>query len=647
MYCCFAVHRPLRRLQSWENSGKIQGKLWEMLTRQMPPKCWPGAPKKDQFWCGAPGSSTTKTGVNGSAAAAATAGVLIMSSRRMLLLLLHDVPRRTRPTRSCVIANPGATQWWRQSSKLVTPVGAGAGADNTNNKNARATFEEALVELESEALYNSIGTTQSTISNFVTMLNDGSLNLFPKYQRSYVWQPDKASRLIVTALCSRLVPPVVLHEVSKGVFDVVDGKQRLTSLLLFYLNSKDVHLPKQQPNMEKLQSLLPQLARLHKKLDESYASLQELSYDELSDARKRAYQSYKISYMAIPLNTPKADVFEVYEDINSGGAHLTAQQLRRSVYYGPYMDLFDEIRETCADFHAVRDPRAFKAGTYAPCKKDSDGELILRAFAFRRNGNRFKTPIKKFLNRELDGSTDANCTTEDDKRRVTDMVAQQRNEFVSIMKINRQIFGDNAFRKGKEKEDDDIEVKKTKRNRGKKKTSDYAISATMWDAKYCAIAELMAHHPRYKELDFVKSKDRIAAALQETIRNGFFATDDNKTTTNKFELRKHELKTLIQKAIETNGHRGERSHHGGAATTIALDQRRSFPPEWRQRLYAEQNGQCGLCGQSMDESRLDETDYVHMDHKQPFSKGGQTVYANAQLVHSICNRSKSNKDVHG
>jgi 5-methylcytosine-specific restriction endonuclease McrA len=49
----------------------------------------------------------------------------------------------------------------------------------------------------------------------------------------------------------------------------------------------------------------------------------------------------------------------------------------------------------------------------------------------------------------------------------------------------------------------------------------------------------------------------------------------------------------------------------------------------------------------MDENRLDETDYVHLDHKQPYSKGGPTNYANAQLVHSICNRSKSNKDVHG
>ena len=51
--------------------------------------------------------------------------------------------------------------------------------------------------------------------------------------------PDKASRLIATALCNRYDPTVVLHENKKGHYDVVDGKQRLTSLLGFFLNGED------------------------------------------------------------------------------------------------------------------------------------------------------------------------------------------------------------------------------------------------------------------------------------------------------------------------------------------------------------------------------------------------------------------------
>lgn len=471
--------------------------------------------------------------------------------------------------------------------------------------------EEALSELESEALYG-LGSKQSSLRDFVAMLEEGQLNLFPKYQRSYVWQPNKASRLIATALCNRFIPAVVLHEVSKGVFDVVDGKQRLTSLLGFYLNSETASLPK-DPIRSKLQAFLPQLAKLSK-LEESYEVLNNISFDDLTEERQKAFKSYTISYMVIPRNTPKTDVFEVYEDINSGGEDLTAQQVRRAVYHGPYMAMIDDLKENCSDFQAIRKPQAFKSTEYKVCSKDSDGELILRAFAFRRNGDKFKPSLKKFLNRELDGSADADGILEADRQRISIMVEELKQEFKSVMKIAREVFGDDAFRK---------------KNANSKKGADPAISNTLWDAKYCAIAELMS---TYKELDFTRSKDEIATGWEQSLESGFFSTDDNKTSASKFDQRKYELKTILRNAIASSAS-GNR------------DSKRTFPKQWKQRLFDDQHGICAICGQSMDRDRLEETNYVHIDHKKPHIKGGLTTYDNAQLAHSICNRSKGAKMV--
>jgi Protein of unknown function DUF262 len=204
------------------------------------------------------------------------------------------------------------------------------------------------------------------------------------------------------------MPPLVLHEKSKGIFDVVDGKQRLTTLLGFYMNRKHARFPGDPEVREKMLQFLPGLAKLSR-LDESYQALNGLCFDDLDLDRQRAFESYAISYMVIPLDTPKADVFEVYEDINSGGEHLTQQQVRRAVFHGPYMKMIDDLKETCSDFHAIRLPKAFVSGSYQTCKKDSDGELILRAFAFRNNGEKFKPSLKKFLNRELEGRYATNC----------------------------------------------------------------------------------------------------------------------------------------------------------------------------------------------------------------------------------------------
>lgn len=81
-------------------------------------------------------------------------------------------------------------------------------------------YEVVLNELESEKLYGN-SPRLCELDNLANWLRRGKLNIAPKYQRGYVWKQDRASRLIVTVLCNRIVPAIVLHERSKGIFDVV------------------------------------------------------------------------------------------------------------------------------------------------------------------------------------------------------------------------------------------------------------------------------------------------------------------------------------------------------------------------------------------------------------------------------------------
>ena len=103
--------------------------------------------------------------------------------------------------------------------------------DNDSNQSNQDFYEEALQQMESASLYG-LGSKQSELHAFANKLERGSLNC------AYVWESAKASRLIATVLCNRFIPPLVLHERKKGIFDVVDGKQRLTTLLGFYMNRK-------------------------------------------------------------------------------------------------------------------------------------------------------------------------------------------------------------------------------------------------------------------------------------------------------------------------------------------------------------------------------------------------------------------------
>jgi hypothetical protein len=92
--------------------------------------------------------------------------------------------------------------------------------DQDDDETSPEAFEDALKELESEKLYG-LASKQVEIDQIASWVKKEKLNLFPEYQRDYVWKPEKASRLIVTVLCNRHVPPVVLHEKKRGVFTML------------------------------------------------------------------------------------------------------------------------------------------------------------------------------------------------------------------------------------------------------------------------------------------------------------------------------------------------------------------------------------------------------------------------------------------
>lgn len=464
-------------------------------------------------------------------------------------------------------------------------------------------WDEAICEMESEKLYG-LSTKESELSQVASWLDQGRLNLFPEYQRDYVWKSGTASRLIATVLCNRYIPPIVLHEKEKGKYDVIDGKERLTTILAWYLHRNDATRPTSTISMQ-LTNKIPSLNVLSK-LDESYERLNGLSFDALTESRKRSFDCYTITYAVVPHLTPKSDVFEVYEDINSGGQNLNPQQIRRAVFYGPYIRLLDEIAETCFDFHAIKHPDSFNKNTYATSTDHSDRELILRAFAFHHKGSKFKSPLKKFLNQELDGTEEFDAKDEKDKLRIMNMLEDYKNEFKDVMDVARRVFGDKAFRYVFSKNKD--------------------VSAPFWDSGYSALAELLTHDG-LKRAQFVQAKDAIVERLEKAMLAGEFESVKSMSKNN-FMERKRKIQDIIRKAILQNAPR---------------DSQRAFARTLVKPLFDEQKGKCHVCNQSIDEGRLGDGSYVHIDHIVPHSKGGKTVTSNAQLVHRECNLQKSDR----
>ena len=461
----------------------------------------------------------------------------------------------------------------------------------------RRQYNSVLGELESSKLY---GQTPKMfeLDQLANMLRKGRLNLFPKYQRDYVWKPERASRLVVTVLCNRIVPGVVLHEKEKGVYDVVDGKQRLTSLLCFYMASEDrsflATLMRQPPVFERLS-----------KLDENYEDLNGLSYSHLSRERQFALQSFTVSCTIIPHDTPRQEVFAAYEDINSGGEDLKAQQLRRAAYFGAYIELLDKLA-TNLDFQYVRDPRAARAGTYTLDPKESDREMILRAFAFNRGWQGYIRPVKTFLNLELESFEEL------DEARKPVTLRELEEEFCWVLKTARQVWGpEDAFaRKWEPSRSCDEWVWSN------------SVSLQLWDVMYSVLAELRLEN--FSTLSFTQSAGGIVNAFKRLFERDLLDMG-GQVTVAKFAARRDLVKATLKSQLPQ-----------------PLSSSRSFanPEALRLRCFSAQLGACAICGQPLDPSRLHDGTYAHLDHRVAWARGGRTAVENAQLVHAGCNLSK-------
>lgn len=442
-----------------------------------------------------------------------------------------------------------------------------------------------------------------TIKWFVDEFKKGSIMLKPRYQREFTWNEARSSRLIVTALCTRFIPPIVLHECNvpalskqgkplankkRTVYEVVDGKQRLTSLLAFAFGPAEA---------DKLG--LPARASTLAKLDEEeYKGWNGMTLADLEQFDQDKFFGCALSTLCIPASLDLDRVYAVYEDINSGAENLSPHQLRRAVLAGSassYIDMIDRLRDD-EHFRAIYGEKDER--------KEMDGELVLRALAFAHT--EYKAPLKTFLAHELQNwlkrAELAGHKGDDAPRWLVD----REKAFRNTMRVGREAFGDGAFKKWDEA-------------KGK-----WALSPPFFELKYAVLEELLRSE-QVSAAMLVQNADALRGAMQRAFSDEEHVISAKHAKRSPAAVRecKRALEILILGAI------------GGPKDGV-----RAFGSELRRTLWERQDGLCGHCGGRIDESALEYGELVHIDHVVPHARGGRTTADNAQLLHAACNREK-------
>ena len=147
------------------------------------------------------------------------------------------------------------------------------------------------------------------------------IDIAPSYQRQYVWSQKQKSELIESILMGIPLPIMYFFENRKGMYQVVDGKQRLSSLFDFINNKYS----------------LSELTILR--------YLKGKKFKELEPNQQVKIEDHKIFVNIIQFPTPDRVKFDIFDRVNRGGSRLNNQEMRNAIYQGRGTFLLEKLTE--------------------------------------------------------------------------------------------------------------------------------------------------------------------------------------------------------------------------------------------------------------------------------------------------------------
>jgi len=240
-------------------------------------------------------------------------------------------------------------------------------------------LEEEIESVEIPPLKRQVYTDKGDpeINSLYDDYKNGDLIIQPDFQRHFVWDAKKSSRLIESALLDIPLPVIYLSEEKDGKEYVIDGQQRLTAFFSFidgkFPDGKDFKL-----------TGLKVLTELNKK-----------SFKDIDKKLQRKIRKTKIRTITFRKESEADLKFEIFERLNTGAVSLNDQELRNCIYRGPYNELLKYLSKD-TDF-------MYLLGIKKPDRRMKDVELVLRFAAFYRfTYLNYKPPMRKFLNNDME-----------------------------------------------------------------------------------------------------------------------------------------------------------------------------------------------------------------------------------------------------
>lgn len=232
-----------------------------------------------------------------------------------------------------------------------------------------------------------------SIGELINLYEDEELEIHPEFQRVYRWSEEQKSQFIESILLGIPLPSIFVAQRQDGVWDVVDGLQRISTILSFLGKLKD-----EEGNI--IPTLRLQATRYLPSLEGKSWEDKVNPENEIEPEIKRLFKREKIDIKIIKRESDNDTKFELFQRLNTGGSALSEQEVRNCV-------MLMINRESYFWLTALSNYSSFQQAVPLSEKQKIecyDQEIALRFFIQRHSSIQIKNlhnDIHPYINEEL------------------------------------------------------------------------------------------------------------------------------------------------------------------------------------------------------------------------------------------------------
>lgn len=210
-----------------------------------------------------------------------------------------------------------------------------------------------------------------SIGELTNVYRDGEIDVHPEFQRVYRWDDLQKTRLIESVLLGIPLPSLFVAQAESGAWDVVDGVQRISTILQFQGVLKDDNGEPVEPLVLQQTKLLPSLGGKVWESDDPEQSL--------TPAQRLDFKRAKVDLKIIKRESSAESKYDLFQRLNSYGAPATAQEVRSCILISINRDYYTWLKDL-ANYSAFLETISISDRLL---KEQYHFELALRFLVFR------------------------------------------------------------------------------------------------------------------------------------------------------------------------------------------------------------------------------------------------------------------------